>query len=198
VRTPILVGLDIGFAHLGIVKAELMPQSIKILDAKVILTEKSDKKREVKAADDNIRRTAELASELYSWLDEEVVAICAESQSWPRNSSACSKLGMSWGVVTTLSVLEDIPIIQSSPQEIKLAVAGTKSASKLQVIEQRFPKMKWPTRSAHKEHVADATAAIISCLNHPVIIATKKLLREPVDAELDTGKESNVIRLLPR
>jgi len=176
-----VIGIDVGLANMGVVKAELLPQGFAIVDAFVISTEKSDKKREVKVADDNIRRVMELVDKLYPVFDDDVIAICAEALSLPRNASAASKISLAFGAMATIATINNIPILQSSPQEVKKATVGTKSASKTEMIaaiKQRFPKMKWPKKTTLHEHQADATASIVSCLNHPVLVSAKKIMKD--------------------
>ena len=193
---PLIVGVDIGFAHLGIVKAELMPQGFTVISTDVICTEKSDKKRGVKAADDNIRRVTEIAEHLGRWIDDQIIVVCAEALSLPRNASAASKISLAFGALATVSALSNVPIIQASPQEVKIAVTGKKTASKAEMIaeiKKRHTKIKWPTPKSLEEHVADATSVIIACLNHPVIVSAKKMM----DRNVCTGEEMSNVLVLP-
>jgi hypothetical protein len=79
-----------------------------------------------------------------------------------------------------------------------LAVAGKKSASKAEMIAEikaRFPKIKWPKPASLEEHVADAVSSIVSCLDHPVIIATKKMMN---DSDYLPTEKANLLAFSPR
>lgn len=169
---------------------ELGPDSERLVAAGVIRTKKSAKKRGVLVADDNVRRTREIYTELErlqclgnTWRN--AVAVAVESQSWPRNASATSKVAMAWGVVVSLAAQHDLPIVQSTPQQVKRAVTGNRSASKEAVIEGvckhpgffgRLDEVLVSIPSGQREHVADACAAIISALDSDVVRAARKML----------------------
>lgn len=167
-KTHRILGLDPGFANIGYTVAEIGKYSLKPVAAGVFQTEKSSKKRKVLAADDNLRRATEI-SEFMSMLIEEhrIQAICAESMSFPRSSSVAAKMAMCWGVICALAALRGIPIVQASPQEIKVAVTGKKTASKEEVQEAVSKKLSLASfldgtaRSFH-EHVYDSGAAILT------------------------------------
>lgn len=129
----LILGLDPGFANLGYAIVSASGTSVKAMG--LISTEKSNKKLNVRASDDNALRTREITRALVALKNYgNIVAICAECMSFPRNSSAASKMSLAWGAIIAFAVLHaEIPIIQSSPQAIKKAVCGNKTASKEEV-----------------------------------------------------------------
>lgn len=173
----IVLGLDPGFANIGYGLVDITKTSVKVVGAGVFTTAASSKKRKVLATDDNLRRAREIAE----WLDDLIAAryvraICAESMSFPRNSSAAAKVAMTWGIIASLAYREELPIIQASPQEIKLALCGVKSASKVEVeeaVERLYtvkPFLEGTARGLH-EHAYDAVAAIHTGINSDLIRA---------------------------
>lgn len=62
------------------------------------------------------------------------VVITAEAYSPPRNASVAGKQGLVYGAIFSIAQYDDTPIICSTPQEIKKAVCGDRSASKLAII----------------------------------------------------------------
>jgi Holliday junction resolvasome RuvABC endonuclease subunit len=105
--------------------------------------------------------------------DSEVAALCIEALSYPRNLSAAAKVAATWGIMVGYS----LPIIQRSPQEVKLAVCGNRFASKAAIeaeLEARFPnaasllgdmpKSRW-------EHAFDSLAVTVACIDDPLIKA---------------------------
>jgi Holliday junction resolvasome RuvABC endonuclease subunit len=158
-------------------QAELM--DLVPLELGLIRTEKSAKKRSVRAADDNTRRAQEIVRELQKlFVRYQIKAICAESMSFPRNASVAAKMALSWGVLATLSVVHGVPILQASPKEVKVALTGNGSASKLEVqraLDARFDRRfseemqeRGLSRTTH-EHPYDALAAVVACESESVM-----------------------------
>jgi len=173
-----LLGFDVGFSSIGIARLGIVAQGLTFVDATVIQTKKSGKKREVRAADDNMRRIEEIALKLSQWVTDDIVAICCESQSWPIQKQVCIKIAFTWGIIGALASLREIPIIQSSPQEVKDSLVGNKSASKddmIKAIRKKFPEVPWPNATTLHEHMADAVASGLACQNHAVIQAVRKM-----------------------
>lgn len=166
-----VLGLDPGFANCGYAVLALDGAECVFVAAGVIRTQKSDKKHKVLATDDNLRRAQRIVTLLHDLARTFPPAvICAEAMSFPRSSSAAAKMAMTWGIVATMSVRESLAVVQASPQEIKLAVCGSKSASKEEVEAQvlrRFPEMKAlldEVPDSLHEHAFDAAAAILTGL----------------------------------
>ena len=63
--------------------------------------------------------------------DQEVDLVVVEAMSWPRNASSAIKMAMVWG--TLAPMLVRYPLIEVGPQEIKIATAKSRSATKEQV-----------------------------------------------------------------
>ena len=145
--------------------------------AGVLRTKKADKKRKVRAADDNTARVVELMDQLHRFVDNIIpVVVCAESLSTPRNSSAAIKTGLSWGATVQAARSWRAPVLQETPQFIKKALVGSNSASKQQVataIVQCYGAtmsglLKHITPS-QREHGWDAMAAVHACLQDPMV-----------------------------
>jgi crossover junction endodeoxyribonuclease RuvC len=178
-----LLGIDPGFASLGWALVELLPETERVIQMGVIRTAKSTKKRSVRASDDNLRRIGELTQSLEPMVyTPGAIAVCAESQSWPRNAGSSAKVGMAWGVLGALAAIRGVPIFQASPQEVKKAVTGKKTASKLEVqiaLEVRYGPLKWPPQKTLREHAADALASVVACLDAPGIQVVRRQAAQP-------------------
>jgi Holliday junction resolvasome RuvABC endonuclease subunit len=174
---PRVLGLDPGFASMGYALLELHPTGgADVVGLGVIRTKKSAAKRGVYAADDNLRRARGLAVSLAELVETHgVVAICAESMSFPRNASAAGKLSMAWGILAALTGA-DLPLVQASPQRIKEALCGRKDASKGDLefeLLKRYGNdieclLDEVPASLH-EHAYDALGAIAACLDSETI-----------------------------
>jgi len=181
-----VLGLDPGFATCGYALVDLTRKDgapfVDVRSLGTLRTAKADKKRKVLAADDNLRRAQELIRALYP-LASNAQAIVAESMSFPRNSAAAAKMAMCWGIVATLAEMNDLPIVQATPKEIKIAVAGVGTATKEDVaaavcakcgrqfseelLAQGLPK-------GMHEHAYDAVASVLACLNSDVLRAIRR------------------------
>jgi Holliday junction resolvasome RuvABC endonuclease subunit len=188
----IIVGIDPGFASLGLCKVELLPSGAEFpFDVRLVETEKSDKKREVRAADDNVRRARELHAAIVEYLgSDRVVAFCAEAMSFPRSSSVAAKVAMAWGVIASIAEARGIPILQASPQAVKRATTGVKNSSKVDVenaLRERYEScdelFELVTKSK-REHVVDAVGAVVACLDSDVIRMARQVLKHPATTAL--------------
>ncbi len=178
-ETLALLGIDPGFSAIGLARLELRPDGSEVVDdLAVIVTEPSAKRRKVLATEDNVRRLQEIGAALAPWIASDVVAICAESQSWPRNAGSSAKVGMSWGTIAELARVARVPILQASPQQVKRALTGRKDASKDEVraaLEARYQvRPEWPRQKGLVEHAADALACAVVCTGAPEVLAARR------------------------
>lgn len=183
-REVFVLGMDPGFASFGFGVVQLLPEGERIVRVDVIRTQKSAKKLNVKAADDNFRRGQAISAILHDVVKEyQPVALAAESASWPRNASSSAKLALSWGILIDLCHVYHLPMAQASPQEIKKVLCKKKSATKediRQALEALYPhqfdafKTEFPAKNPPKphgqwEHGFDAVGAVVACLSTDVI-----------------------------
>jgi crossover junction endodeoxyribonuclease RuvC len=131
-----LLCIDPGFASFGYATLVFEHRSsVRVGEFGVVRTAKASKKQHVLSVEDNLRRAHEIAAKA-RWLVTRghTVGICAEAMSFPRSSSVAAKMAMAWGILASLSEATAIPILQASPQEVKKAVCGVKTATKDEVI----------------------------------------------------------------
>lgn len=170
------IGVDPGLATLGVTRATVSVEGhVSLQEVTVFRTSASQKKQKILVREDTVRRAQLVSAVLNKSADKSIplYAICSESMSFPRNSSSAAKIAMCWGMLVALSTTRDAPIIQASPQEIKMFLCGRKDASKKQVaaavqervdldIEKSLLEQSIPA-TAH-EHGFDAVAALLTCL----------------------------------
>lgn len=176
-REVFILGLDPGFASFGLGLVRLLPSSEEVMKVDVIRTQKSPKKLNVKAADDNFRRSQAIAAVLHETVKKwQPVALAAEAMSFPRNASAAAKVAMAWGIVSDLCYLYQLPIVQATPQEIKKALCNNKSATKEDIqkaLEARhgyeFQHFTSSVPAGQWEHGFDAVGAVVTCLDSDVV-----------------------------
>lgn len=191
-----VLGFDPGFASLGYALVELRDPSglvrPRVVQMGVLETRPSAKKRKVLAADDNLRRLRVVARAVAGLVSGRPPAewrsdnpgqtpslgvspahlVCAETMSFPRNSSAAAKMALTWGTIMAEVERWNLPFLQASPQEIKLAVTGRRDAEKKDVEDALVKRYGKNTRKLLRElrdgahnHAFDALAAITACLD---------------------------------
>ncbi len=165
----VVLGVDPGFANFGWSIARAKGKTIDFVSAGVIRTKKSADKKAILATDDNVARTRYIARELWKIVNAHRPGlICVEAQSWPRDSSTSAKIAFSWGVLVTFAELEEVPMMQISPQRLKQELCWSKMASKNAVriaVEHLAPNLvpTFTKLGARAEHAVDASAAILAC-----------------------------------
>ena len=180
---PVILCLDPAFRHLGVTVISLLMASEEVVHASVVCTEKQNKKAKVLAADDNHRCSQELAGHLMAVIKQwKPVLICAESMQGSQNSHAALLQGMSWGVVSAVTRVLNIPVLQTTPQTVKKVLCGRKDASKDDIeaaVCKLFPSMvplaaKIQPASL-REHAYDAAAVGYTCLGSTEIHSIRRM-----------------------
>ncbi len=169
----IILGIDSGLASCGVAHVRLLPGAEELVRVQVFRSKPSDKKLAVRSADDTGRRARELAAFLELQIaGSRPVALALEAPSWPRNAGCAAKLGVAFGTVFALAELHRLPLVMATPQDVKQATAGSRSASKdevIQAVETRFPSILWPPQATLWEHAADAVGVVLACLDAEVV-----------------------------
>lgn len=170
------LGADPGFASFGWAIFALAGRDAQLVRMGVIRTEKSSKKTNVLATEDNLVRARFVSRELLGLLDlYQVRVIASESMSFPRNSSAAAKVAMSWGVLATLTEIRDLPLVQASPQKVKKLCVGVRAVSKIDIqnhVTALYPQPSAAFVASHPktmhEHGFDAAAVVLACQDSEV------------------------------
>lgn len=162
-----VLGVDIGFASMGIAVGTMSREGkVEINLLGVLRTEKENKKVQLRSSEDNIKRAQVLYSGLSQVISQNNIGIITtESMSWPRNAGVVAKMGIAWGVLAAVASQCSLPMVQSSPVEIKKRVCGDGKASKEMIISEiklHHPNLEWHKQETMWEHCADAAASIIA------------------------------------
>lgn len=165
----ILAGIDPSLRNFGLAKGacDISTGSFEPSDLLLIETASDDKnKKSVRKNSDDLRRSRELYAGMTNFLlgvDLAFVEIPVGSQT----ARAMTSYGICIGLLASINV----PLIQVTPSEVKVAATGNKNATKKEMIEwavNSYPSAPWLThkRNNHfkitdkNEHLADAVAAI--------------------------------------
>ena len=174
-----VLGIDPGFASLGWGVVTADKTEVEARSCGVIQTVKGTKMMHMRSSEDNIQR----AQSIYDELDDKIInegieLICTETMSWPRNAGVVGKMGIVWGVIASVAWKNKVPIIQSSPVDIKFEMTQDRKASKEKVIswvQMVFPNLKMPPQETLQEHCADAVAAVWACRNSQLFRALRNV-----------------------
>lgn len=164
------------FTKLGATPGLYQPPAI--VGMSLFTSEKTKKKLNVLASDDNVERMTGLHTWLLGLCNKyECQVMAAESQSWPRNAGASAKVGMAWGVIVSLAEQHRLSIAQTSPQAVKQRLCGSKSASKEEVAGAVNTRMRYTQEASdqlltipasQREHLYDSAAVGFCAPFHPV------------------------------
>lgn len=167
----IVVGIDPSLSNFGLAKGTYHNGKFFLSQLKLINTEPDNKnKKVVRKNSDDLERAKKLYTQTKEFIDEADLLI-AEVPVGSQSARAMASYGACVGILACL----DKPLIQVTPNEVKLASVGSKTASKQQMIEwatTTYPSANWLTQKrlgkvelvAKNEHLADAVAAVIAGL----------------------------------
>ena len=167
-----ILSLDVSMTATGWAIVVLNANSLELLDCGVIQTEKLESGESVSNTIDSMRRATKIYTALSAAMrGRSFDVVVVEAMSWPRNAGASIKMAMAWGALAPL--IAGYPIVEVGPQALKLAVAGTKSATKKEVeagVRKQIPgtsssllESLIPKR-ALREHCWDALGAVLAAL----------------------------------
>ena len=180
-----IAGLDGSKANFGISILTLDVDTLELSVEDLILVKTTKtKNKQVRSSSDNLRRAQEVAVELRNALKGCVTAF-VEVPSGGQSYDAV----LGFGTVIGLYASIEIPVVEVSPSETKMAAVGTKTASKEEIIEwalEKFPDAPWRMRKLRgemvptkdNEHLADGVAIAHAGLKVPSFQQTLAILKE--------------------
>ncbi len=150
----IILGIDPGTRFTGIGIIEKTSRNNRMVFADVIILSPSD------AMPLRLKKIFESLSDAIKKYTPDEMAI--ETMFYGKNAQSAMKLGQARGVAILTSVLNNIPIAEYSPREVKKSVVGYGAASKQQV--QTMVKTLLKMKSVPKHY--DVTDALAVALCH--------------------------------
>ena len=169
----IILGCDPGFANFGWCLAHYHGGDTLAIDSLGVIETRPHGKRNTQS-ESNARRASKIGVNLDK-LAKTADVMCVEAMSYPRNAMAAHKMGLAWGAMAVVCEDNELPLLQATPQDVKVAVCGKRSASKQDVetaLCAIYPEAKshtdrWPM--GKREHMFDALGAIHALLDSDVI-----------------------------
>lgn len=169
-----VLGCDPSLRNFGLVTAtiDLDTLEVSIVDMKLVKSEDGAKKaKTVRKNSDDLRR-AKLLSDGFVEACKDQDFVFVEVPVGSQSSRAMASYGICIGVLSGCNV----PMIQVTPLEVKIAGTGIRTATKDEMIAaavEKYPDAKWLQRKFKgemklmddNEHLADALFAIMAGIN---------------------------------
>lgn len=183
-----VVGFDPSLRNWGIARALLDPQTGELSQVHLDLVQPVlASKKQVRQNSLDLDAAQQHADKALAYA-QEAKAVFVEVPVGSQNARAAASYGICIGVLGTLRAL-GLPFFLVTPDEVKLAATGVKTATKQQMIQWAstlYPKANWPTErkqgqlrivEGKAEHMADALAAIHAGFRSPPFQQVKPFLQ---------------------
>ena len=170
-----MLAIDVGFASMGCCVLCIKPKGYALVYKCVIATKASPKKLSIRSADDNVRRCREITRSVVDLISKHNIKVVAlEMPSMGAKSALAMRgMGLACGIIGALDIVYDsIPFLYATPTDVKMAMTGTKNASKEEVQSiavGMIPDILDDVNKTHREHVADALGAAVAVKDSPVL-----------------------------
>jgi Holliday junction resolvasome RuvABC endonuclease subunit len=170
----IVLGVDPGFASIGVMAVELLAVGAKAIFAEAITTKPEGKKRNLRQESDDTRRLDLIRTEFSAIFDKIKPQIAAFERvpRIARNPTATRQCALGWATMWTVCRERGLPVLIYEPEEIKYEVCKSRGASKddmVKALKARFPGFKgWPD-TKKVEHCADAGGAALLARRDPIV-----------------------------
>ncbi len=155
-----IVGCDPGFAHLGLVVCERLPDNkLSVVRALVAVTDPTG----LGFVEDCLQRIQVLTTLVTEVITSscDIRYLVIEAFSPPRNSGTAFRIGFGYGMVVGMATAEDIPTVAVRPQAVRKALGYESKLEAIRWAETNYPEITtlaaWKKKST-REHLADALA----------------------------------------
>lgn len=157
------VAIDPSLSNTCLTAFDFSNDRLVVIDSVTITTEKNPNKK-IRAASDLIERCVDLYRGSRQFIERYVPdVIFAETPSGSQSASGMKNYGVSCFLLASLPER----CLEVTPQEVKMASVGRKSASKKEMIEwayEKHPEAPWLIRNGFplgkQEHMADSIAVM--------------------------------------
>ena len=165
-----ILGIDPALSNFGFAIADydVLTGLLDVTHVEIAQTQQSKNGKAVRKCSDDLARGRILVREMRRVIEVYKPTLAmGEVPPGCQSARGAFSNGLTAGLLASLS----IPLVEVSPNEVKLASTGSRMASKDQMIQwavSQWPNVKWLTRKLHgqvvltkdNEHMADACAAI--------------------------------------
>lgn len=168
-----VLGMDPSLRNWGIAAGTLDTETGKLLVKHVnVIQSVLPEGKQVRQNSKDLSAAQQIMAGVLPYLNEKPHLIFAEVPVGSQSARAMASYGLCVGVLGAIRAI-GIPFFEVTPNEVKMATVGTKTATKAQMIAYALreqPLANWPylrgkLSAAKAEHMADAYAAIVAGLN---------------------------------
>lgn len=159
-----LLSLDVGFASMGWAVFDRG----EVISCGTIVTKK-DGKKTTRSSSDTFTRCVQIATQLKDIIhDHSIEGVIGELPSGgAQSANAMKQMGMATSIVASVCGILGLPFEEVTPNEVKIAVCGSRSATKEEIMSSIRRKFRskgahlFPEAKCHFEHIADACGAYL-------------------------------------
>lgn len=167
-----VIGIDAGFTHTGISIFKVVNGQLRFYKCKTIKTEKSEKKKQVRVADDDAERIVKLVLEMGEFVSEcvqegnKAYTVIELPSAGAQGARALRAMALVTGALVAFLTVMDMPSEYVTANDVKIALTGKKTASKDEIMNRVRQKMNnynhlFPKTKDEFEHVADSVGAVL-------------------------------------
>lgn len=176
----ILIGFDGSLTAFGM-GAISIEEEPEVLRVSCTCTKPETKSKHTYAADKDGVRVDEIATDVLALIDWALsygvpVLVAIEAPAGSQHAVSAKALGLAYGIARTACVARKLVPITIQAHEVKIAIGGSKSASKEDVAKGVEKATKWTSTAstiAAREGEADALGVALTALKHPMVAMLK-------------------------
>jgi Holliday junction resolvasome RuvABC endonuclease subunit len=174
------LALDTGFAHTGMVLAEIdtgKPSGFTILRVGCVHTDDIKKRygkmavRDMYKTDLDLERAGYIYSKLKEFLNGTAIDLLVSESpnSGGKSAIAIRSMGIATGVLGVIvSLMPSVHFVNFQPDYVKRAIGGSSTSGKegvARAVRANFSAYAWPDKKRDAEHILDAAGALLACRN---------------------------------
>lgn len=168
-----VLGMDPSLRNWGLAAGTLDTETGKLIVKHVnVLQAVIQEGKQVRQNSKDVSAAQQIMAGVLPYLNEKPHLIFAEVPVGSQSARAMASYGICVGILGSIRAM-GIPFFEVTPNEVKMATVGIKTATKEQMIEFALinqPDANWPMvrgkpSAAKAEHMADAYGAIVAGLN---------------------------------
>ena len=176
-----ILAIDPGFASLGWAVVSFTSDG-PVCEAAGVKRTKPDRTK--LKYNDTVDRARSLYDHLQTLvIEHDIRIIASEAQSWTRFANADRSIATVFGLLAALGVEYTAPVVQLTPQDVKVRVCGKKTATKNDIQQAVFriaanaqSHIESIKASTQREHAADAVAVALAAFEAPLVYGIASVL----------------------
>lgn len=167
--------LDAGFVHTGMSLFKVNDGKFKLVNCKTSQTKKTEKKKQVRVADDDSERIKLIVKDIQEFIEPykqyEIMAAIELPTGGAQGARANRTMGMITGALVVYLELMEWPTEYVTPNDVKIIIAGSRKASKdtiMNTVREKLHQYQhlFPKTKNEFEHIADSIGVALYIKRH--------------------------------